>query len=167
MTPENITSVNFEMVSGKVAPDTRQNFADAIAQLPDGWHNAHIKPLKTTYTSTRYKYYFGHVMETILMTCARFFEVLEGETLRAARTTTEIHEVLRQKHNQVMVRTPFGIFIGGKSTTGLSDSDFISKYEEAIIIQFSEPPYGCDFMSREQYAAMMKAKKRQEFPQQT
>ena len=164
MTEENTTSVNFEMVAGKVAPDTRQYFADAISSLSDGWYNAHIKPVKTTYTSTRYKYWFGHVMETILMTCGRFFEVLEGDAWRPARTTDEIHEVLKQKYNPIMIRTPFGIYTASNTTTALSDRDFINQFEEAVIIEFSQPPYGCDFMSREEYALMMKERKKQSFP---
>ena len=154
-----MTKTTIETVSGKVVEPTRADLARAIKGLPDGFHDVVFKQVRRGYTSTRYKYYFGHVLETILGTCAQFFQVFENDQARPTANTDEIHEVLKLKYNPVMVRAPFGMYVVSNSTTNLSDRDFIARFEEAIIIEFSEPPYGCDFMSREEYAAMMKSKK--------
>jgi hypothetical protein len=151
-----MTVVNFETQSGKVTPDTRDEFAGAIKSLPDGWHKAIIEDVKRGYTSTRYKYYFAHVLETILMTCGHHFKVLEGSEWRSVRNTAEIHEFFKIKYNPAFIQGPGGMYISANTTTALSDKEFINLFEEAVIIEFSDPPYGCEFMGREEWAAWMK-----------
>ena len=99
------------------------------------------------------------MLETILITAGGHFQVIDGTGVRAAKNTDEIHQVLKLKFNPVMVLTPNGAYMIPQSTTELPDGDFIQKYEEAIIIEFSNEPYFCEFMSREEYAALMKEKK--------
>lgn len=154
------TVVNFETIAGKVTQDTRQDFAGAILSLSDGWHKATIEDVRRGYTSTRYKYYFGHVLTTILLTCGHRFQILDGNDWRPVRDTTEIHNGMKMKYNPVIMQTPFGNFTVPESSTSLSDKDFINEFEEQIIAEFSAPPFGCDFMSREQYALYMKNGKR-------
>ena len=151
-----VTVVNIELKSGSVIGETREELASAIKALPDGFAKVTIQTVKRGYTSTRYKYYFGHVLPVILSTCGHFFKVLDGDTVRPARSTDEIHEVFKLKYNPTMIQTPFGIYVAANTTTSLCDRDFINRFEEAIIIEFSEPPYGCDFMGREEYAEFMK-----------
>lgn len=156
----NTTIVNIETKDGKVTQDTRQDFADAVTSLHDGWHKVVIQEVRKGYTATRYKYYFAHVLQTILMTAGHHFKVMNGNDIRNARNTDEIHDVLKLKYNPTIIKTPFGLYITANSTTSMPDSDFINAFEEAIIAEFSEPPYGCDFMGRDEWAAYMKQGKR-------
>jgi hypothetical protein len=150
------TIVSFETIEGKVTPDTREGLAAAIRTLSDGWHRATIEDVRRGYTSTRYKYYFGHVLHTILLTCGKRFQVLDGDTFRPVRDTTEIHNGMKMKYNPVIMQTPFGNFTVPDSSTSLTDKEFINEFEEQIIAEFSEAPFNCEFMSREEYALFMK-----------
>lgn len=153
------TVIYIEKTNGKLTAQSRDVYRDAWAELPDGGYRLIFEPQKRGYTPTRYKYYFAHVLETILMVCGKRFEIMEGERFRPARNTQEIHEALKMKYNPVLVRTPFATFAMPSSTTGLSDSEFINQFEETIISEFSAPPFGCDFMDRESWAEMMKARR--------
>ncbi len=150
------TVVYIEKQSGKATPETAKQWTDAVKELPDGWHKITIEPVKRGYTPTRYKFYFAHVLEVILHTCGRMFEVMDGNEFRPARTTTEIHEYLRGKYCPVFYKGPFGSGVMAGSTTRLSDSEFIGKYEEDIIAEFSGPPFNCEFMMRDEWAQWMK-----------
>lgn len=150
------TIVNFETINGKVTDDTRKDFASAIVSLSDGWHKATIEDVRSGYTGTRYKYYFGHVLKTILLTCGKRFQILDGNEWRPVRDTSEIHDGLKMKYNPVIMQTPFGNFTVPESSTSLSDKEFINEFEEQIIAEFSAPPFGCEFMSREEYALFRK-----------
>lgn len=150
------TVISFETIDGKVTPETRDSFAGAIKSLTDGCHKATIEDVRRGYTSTRYKYYFGHVIHTILLTCGKRFQVLDGETFRPVRDTQEIHNAMKMRFNPVIMTTPFGNITVPESSTSLSDREFINEFEEQIIAEFSQPPFGCEFMSREQYAQFMK-----------
>jgi len=153
------TVIHIEKTGGKLRPESVDVYREAWETLPDGWYRLIFEAQRRGYTTTRYKYYFAHVMETILLTCGDRFEIMEGERFRKARNTQEIHEALKMKYNPVLVRTPFATFAMPSSTTGLSDSEFINAFEETIIADFSAPPFGCDFMSREDWAEMMKGKR--------
>lgn len=155
----NPTVIWIQKENGKLAENSRDVYREAWETLPDGGYKIVFEPTKRGYTPTRYKYYFAHVLEVILLTCGNRFEIMEGESFRPARNVHEIHEALKMKYNPVLVRTPFATFAMPSSTTGLSDSDFINKFEETIIAEFSAPPFGCDFQDRETWAEMMKAKK--------
>lgn len=150
------TIINFETIAGKVTPETRKDFAGAILSLSDGWHKATIEEVRRGYTYTRYKYYFGHVLKTILLTVGKRFQILDGDTWRPVRDTSEIHAGMKMKYNPVIMQTPFGNFTVPDSSTSLSDREFINEFEEQIISDFSAPPFGCEFMSREEWAHFMK-----------
>lgn len=154
-----LTVIWIEKENGKLAEKSREVYREAWETLPEGGYKIVFEPTKRGYTSTRYKYYFAHVLETILLTCGNRFEIMEGEMFRPARNVQEIHEALKMKYNPTLVRTPFATFAIPSTTTGLSDSEFINAFEETIIAEFSAPPFGCDFMDRESWAAMMKVKK--------
>lgn len=153
------TVIYIEKTNGKLSEQSREVYRDAWEELPDGGYRVIFEAQKRGYTPTRYKYYFAHVLEVILLTCGKRFEIMEGEIFRPARNVLEIHEALKMKYNPVLVRTPFATFAMPSSTTGLSDSEFINAFEETIIAEFSAPPFGCDFMDRESWAEMMKGKK--------
>jgi hypothetical protein len=152
-------TTSIEISQGKVTPETRPDLAGLITSLPDGWHKIVSEQVRRGYTSTRYKYYFGHVLQSILLTAGHHFKVLEGDQWRPARDTNELHEFFKLRFNPAFIQGPSGMFISSNTTTSLSDRQFIAQFEEAIIIEFSEPPYGVEFMPREEYALLMKAKK--------
>lgn len=138
------------------AESVRQ-WAEVVKSLPpDGWLKITIEEVRRGYTPTRYKYYFAHVLEVILHTVGRMFEVMDGSEFRPARNTAEIHDCLKLKYNPVFVRTPFGGGTIAGSTTGLSDIEFINQYEETIISEFSGAPFYCEFMMRDEWSAWMK-----------
>lgn len=147
--------------NGKLIHASREILKEAIEEIPDGQARIVIEAGAKPYTKTRYKYYFAHVLETILLTCGQRFEILDGEKFRPARDVEEIHEALKMKYNPVIVRTPFGAYTMPASTRNLSDRDFIEAYEEQIISEFAAYPFGCDFMTREEWAEQMKQKAEQ------
>lgn len=148
--------VYIEKQSGKATQETANQWTDAVKELPDGWYKITVEQVRRGYTPTRYKFYFAHVLEVILHTCGRMFEIMDGSEFRPVRNTQEIHECLKLKYNPVFVRTPFGGGTIAGSTTGLSDSEFIGKFEETIVAEFSGPPFNCEFMMRDEWAAWMK-----------
>lgn len=133
---------------GRLTEAHREILIDQIRRLPDGGYEVIIQEETTgSYTPTRYRYYFGHIVEVILLTCGDKFRVVgaNGE-LRPLRTSKEVHEALKFLYNPVTVITPKGAYQTGLSTTGLSDRKFIGEYAETILAEFSQPPYNCDFM---------------------
>ncbi len=153
---KHLSAVWIEKLATGLKPESKDVLVQTVRELPEGNYRVVFEEMKRGYTPTRYKYYFGHVLETILLTCGNRFEIMEGETFRKARDTREIHDALKMKYNPVIVRTPFGAFSMPSSTTTLPDSDFINQFEEQIIAEFSAPPFGCDFLDRQSWAEMMK-----------
>jgi hypothetical protein len=100
-----------------------------------------------------------------LLTCGKDFLIQENGKYRAARNVEEIHGLLKMHFNYAFASTPHGFMKVSMSTTGLSDSEFINAFEETIIAEFSAPPFGCDFMSREDWAEMMKGKRAETYGQ--
>ena len=150
------TVIHIEKRDGRPTPETSRQWADAVKELPDGWYKITIEGVRRGYTPTRYKFYFAHVLEVILHTCGRMFEIMDGNEFRPVRNTQEIHDNLKAKYNPVFFRSPFGAGVIAGSTTGLPDFEFINQYEETIIAEFSGPPFNCEFMMRDEWAAWMK-----------
>jgi len=102
----------------------------------------------------RYKYYFAHVISVIQEKCIFYSE--NGRLLQNA----EIHTALKLRYNPQVILSSEGnkIIIKGKSTTTMSDHDFISKYEQQIIADFSQEPYFCEFLDREDWTNKQIAK---------
>lgn len=150
-----------EKRGGNVTPGSRRVFKEQFDASPDGWLKITIEESKTgKYTPTRYKYYFGHVLTVILEKCAHRFLIVDHNTgeQRTSRNTSEIHEALKFMYNPVTVITPKGAFTTGGTTTALPDRDFIGEYTEAILADFSLPPYNCDFRDIEDWKEDVKAK---------
>ena len=126
-----------------------------FACLPDGVYKLVLESKSDNYRTTRYKYYFGHLLQVILLTCGDKFQVLDGDNFRPVRDTSEIHDALKMKYNPVIIRSPFGVFTVPSSTTSLSDRDFIAKFEQEIQAEFSGPPWNCEFMGRQEYGQFM------------
>jgi len=105
-----------------------------------------IKLSKVRKYEGRYKYYFGHVLRVIAEK-----EIYASSTSGEVLTGTELHNILKVIYNPLIVLHPVDgrIFVKGKSTTELSDGNFIGDYEAQIIADHSQPPYYCDFIDRE------------------
>jgi len=129
--------------------------ANQFACLPDGVYKLVLESKSDKYRGTRYKYYFGHLLQVIILTCGDKFQVLDGDNFRPVRDTSEIHDALKMKYNPVIIRSPFGVFTVPSSTTSLSDRDFIAKFETEIQAEFSGPPWNCEFMGRQEYGQWM------------
>ena len=156
-----VAKFHIEKVNGAVSEKSRAVFKEQFFALSEGWHKITIEPSKTgKYTPTRYKYYFGHVLPVILEKSGARFLVVEHATgeQRQVRNTTELHEGLKFMYNPVTVITPNGAFTTGGTTTSLSDKDFIGEFMEAILGDFSQPPYNCDFHDIEDWKELIKQK---------
>lgn len=156
-----MTVIWIQKQDGKLAENSRDVYKEAWETLPDGGYKIVFEPTKRGYTPTRYKYYFGHVLEVILLTCGQMFSVWDEakEKFVPVSNAHQIHDWLKMKYNPEVMISPLGTWVMPKSTTTKSDSEFINQFEETIIAEFSAPPFGCDFMDRESWAAEMKAKK--------
>lgn len=152
----NLVKIWIEKGPERLTPQSRDVLLDAIRNLPQGGYQVVIEEKNRAYTPTRYRYYFGCLVQTILLTCADRFKIVNaaGE-MRSPATTEEMHEVLKFYYNPVTVITPRGAFQTGSTTTALTDRDFIGEYMETIMADFSNPPYNCDFMQYEEWREMM------------
>jgi len=147
--------LEIERKEGRLTEKAREQLGKQFACLPDGVYKLVIESKSEHYRSTRYKYYFGHMLQVILLTCGDKFQVLDGDEFRPVRDTSEIHDALKMKYNPVIIRSPFGVFTVPSSTTSLSDRDFIARFEQEIQAEFSGPPWNCEFMSRQEYGQFM------------
>ena len=147
--------LEIERKEGRLTDKAREQLGKQFACLPDGVYKLVIESKTDNYRSTRYKYYFGHLLQVILLTCGDKFQVLDDDEFRPVMDTSEIHDALKMKYNPVIIRSPFGVFTVPSSTTSLSDRDFIAKFEAEIQAEFSGPPWNCEFLSRQEYGAIM------------
>jgi len=147
--------LEIERREGKLTDKAREAMRLQFACLPDGVYKLVLESKSDNYRTTRYKYYFGHLLQVILLTCGDKFQVLDGDNFRPVRDTSEIHDALKMKYNPVIIRSPFGVFTVPSSTTSLSDRDFIAKFEQEIQAEFSGPPWNCEFMGRQEYGQFM------------
>jgi hypothetical protein len=147
--------LEIERKEGRLTEKAREDLGKQFACLPDGVYKLVLESKSDNYRSTRYKYYFAHLLQTILLTCGDRFQVLDGTEFRPVRDTTEIHAALKMKYNPIIIMSPLGAFTVPSSTTSLSDRDFIARFEQEIQAEFSGPPWNCEFMSRQEYGQFM------------
>jgi len=140
-------------VNGLMSSTDRAEFSRQWQALDDGEYEILFK--KATRGNTRYKFYFDAVMACILHQAGSYF-VLGS---RPAATVEEIHLVMKYKYNPMeivdletgeMIRVPC-------STTVMNDTDFIQRYEQQIIADFSGPPFFVDFPTFEQWVERRKS----------
>lgn len=112
--------------------------------------------LKENRTKTRYKFYFGHVVKTILD--SGFFKSLDEDYIL---TADDVHELLKLQYGSRQIAVsglPGHIHILQRSTTEMNDSEFITVYEEQIVADYSNR--GLEFLSREEYSNQQSLKHR-------
>ena len=95
----------------------------------------------------RYRYYFGYVLTKILHTGLYLYPNAIGKLVKATNTA-QIHELMKFKYNPILTVDPATgemIKLGGGTTTVISDTEFISKYQEQIIADHSGEPFFIEF----------------------
>ena len=138
----------------------REQFGD----LPDGEHKVTVEPFERgKYTATRYRYYFGVVLAAILEKCSKLFGTLDRSTgeLIPCRNVTALHEHMKLKYRPVTIITPQGAFVVPGSSTDYSDREFYTEFMDQIMADFSQHPYGVEFVDPETWKAQCKAKRDQ------
>lgn len=143
-----------------LAAASKEVLRDQFGKLGEGQFKVTIEPVTTNYTPTRYKYYFGHVLPCILEKCSRSFKMINYHTGEEAnpRTTEDLHECLKMMFNPVTVITPKGAFNTPGTTTALNNREFIGEFSEMIMAYFADAPYNVEFIDRESWSEIMKAK---------
>lgn len=142
----------------RLTPHSRDVLLETVKNLPAGGFKVTFEEKAKGYTPTRYRFYFGHIVKVILLTCADRFKIVgkDGE-MKSPTTAEEMHEILKYYYNPVTVITPKGAFQTGSTTTAMNDRDFVGEYTEAIMGDFSMPPYNCDFMQYDDWREWSKA----------
>lgn len=138
--------------NGRMLLHDRELFHHEWSSLEDGDYHIVIK--KATKGTSRNKFYWDCVLWCILSQAGEYFRL--GE--RAPRTEEDIHLVLKYKYNPIdLIDTTTGEITRIPGTTrDLTDTDFIGKYEEQIIADFSQAPFLVDFPTFEQWVDMIK-----------
>lgn len=152
-----ITKINNGFV-----PQSTEVLRDQFNGLGEGQYKVTLEEAKEVrYTGTRYKYYFGHVLPAILEKCAKSFRMINPRTGEETnpRNTTDLHECLKMMFNPVTVITPNGAFNTPGTTTALSNQEFVGEFLEMIMAYFSEAPYNVEFVDRDDWNEVMKAKR--------
>ena len=139
---------------------SREIMAEQFSLLGQGRYRVVIEKVGAYERPTRYKFYFGVVMAAILEKCADRFQIINPRTGETSppRTTEDVHEIMKAIYNPVTILTPKGATNSGGTTTNLSDGEFIREYMEAIMAEFSAPPYNVEFKDADEWRAEMKAK---------
>ncbi len=141
-------------------PQSTEVLREQFGALLEGQYKVTIDLVHGGYTSSRYKYYFGHVLPCILEKCAKSFRMINPRTGEESnpRNTTDLHECLKMMFNPVTVITPNGAFNTPGTTTALSNREFIGEFLEMIQAYFANEPYNVEFIDRKDWATIMKAK---------
>jgi len=127
-----------------LAETTRQKLIKFL-QLEEGawtFTRAKDKP----YKSTRYKYLFGHVYLAAVTQFNRrgMYQIHIEETGETLPLTVEdLHDMMKQWFNPVVVKYQGMKIIKGGSTRKLSDSEFINEFLEKILHFLSEKDVIC------------------------
>lgn len=137
---------------GKMLLFDKDLFANAWGDLEDGDYHFLIK--KATKGTSRNKFYWDCVLWCILSQAGEFFII--GD--RKPDSEEDIHLVLKLKYNPIEIIDTFtGEITRVPGTTKtLTDSEFIGKYEEQIIADFSGPPFLVEFPTFDQWVEMIK-----------
>lgn len=137
---------------GKMLLFDKDLLAKTWGDFEDGDYHFIIK--KATRGTSRNKFYWDCVLWCILYQAGDFF-IVDG---KPPQVEDDIHLVLKLKYCPVdVVDTVTGeITRVPGSTRTMTDSDFIGKYEEQIIADFSSPPFLVEFPTFEQWVDMIK-----------
>ena len=139
-------SFNTERKNGTWTEQSRKVFKNQFKNLPlNGKFKIAVE--RQDATPTRYKYYFDYLCFVILHQAGEFLKFINKEgDLQDMKNTKDVHQYLKMRFNAISIidKTTGQVFNVARSTLNLSDRDFIGKFSEAIIAEFSAEPYFCD-----------------------
>lgn len=161
-----MAKIRIDKKNGKMDLASRQVMENWYRALPDGCHEIHSKMVAGIhYRATRYKYYFDGLLMLVLPFASKYYKILEDGEPRSVKTTEELHNCLKAKYNPIhALNTLTGeLLSNAETTTALSDRDFITKYEQEIMWEFSSPPYNLELPDREEWRAMRLAYEWEDF----
>ena len=140
-------SFQVEVVGKQFTQKSRESFRKHFLDLDDGKYKIALESMNTSFTPSRYKYYFDYVMFVILHQASDHLKILnrEGEFVDV-ETTAEVHQIIKAIFNPItFVDLTTGVTgTIGKSTKGLSDRQFIGEFTEKVIAHYSSEPFFCD-----------------------
>ena len=107
-------------------------------------------------SKSRYKYYFGHIIATAVdwfneHGIYQIKDLQTGETNKLDSDT--LHEVFKQKYNPEIINLTDKIIIRSGTTTRLSDSQFIDKFQDKILAELANE--GMTFLTKDEYFEML------------
>lgn len=157
-----------EKTGGKLTETSRDIFAEKFRELPDGKHLIESKRVTSTYTPTRYKYYFDAVMWLILQHAGNSLMIISGNEQRHVESTKDVHAVMKLRYNGVTIvdRNTGEVFKLARSTTNLSDRDFIGEYTERIIEEYAGEPHYIEFPDYEEWKLLHKERRWNSYKEQ-
>lgn len=125
---------------GRMYNDTAKNLLNDMFTLPRGNYITTIQAAKT-YTKSRYKWYFAHLILTAVVSFNRrgMYQITIEETGETRPCDSDnLHEYLKQEFNPI-IRTFDGknIVVGG-STRLLNDDEFFNEYCEKVMQWLSD-----------------------------
>lgn len=142
-----------KLEDGTMSQVDKKKFREMWESLIAGELEVMVKE-KNKRTPKKYKFYFDCVMHCMLAQIGHRFQI--GD--RTAQSTEEIHMVMKFIYNPITVynlATGDAYNIPG-TTTSMPDHEFIDRYEQQIIADYSGPPYFVSFPTFEQYCEMHK-----------
>lgn len=158
--------------NGRLTPISKELLREWVDNLPEGWHEVTSEQKKGAlgnYSPTRYKYYFDCVLTLALPAASRFYfwGVREGKKYiqKPLKNVEDLHEYLKAKYNSVQViDAATGEYREtAMSTTQMNDRDFIHRFLEQILLDFSSHPFCVDIPSREDWRDMHTAHQWREY----
>lgn len=164
----NVIIANRQLINGKPdwSPQTRSAFKE-IFNVDPGMYQITIKKQKI-YRGSRYKYHFGHVLLVMVTYFHQhninpIIDLLSGESMPI--DVEQLHDFHKQIFNPCLAENILGRqnangevpkFIPvPMSTTKLSDSEFIERYEEEIMATYANK-YAITFWGRDEFAEKCK-----------
>ena len=138
---------------------SRAALKEQFGALPPGKYDVLITPAKDNYTATRYKYYWDSVLWQILCEAGHHHRSIDPKTGEEThpKNTADLHEIMRVFYYPVMVARGEVIKVVGKSTTELTDQQFLKGYLQNILVEYSGPPYNIEFISYEDWKELHRA----------
>ena len=139
----------------------KQKLFDALKKV-SGIARVDIKPFSKS--NSRYKYYFGYVLTEILQTGFYMFPDANNQLSRAVNTA-QIHEIMKFRYNPIITVDPFSgeqIKLGGGSTTTMSDTEFINRFQETILSDHAGDPFYIEFLDYDSWRIILKGKSKLE-----
>jgi hypothetical protein len=152
-------SITVEKQNGNLTAKSKEILIEQIRALGNGFWTVQATEARQGYSTTRYKWYFGCVLPLILDNAARYYRIVNPKTgeQREPRNTTEIHQCMKAIYNPIILTVGDKTRVIAGTTTDLNDREFIQEFQEQIIADHSGPPYNIEFLSRQEWAELVKS----------